>query len=211
MSGTSTLVATAPAATPANGRIANGLTHFGFKILLKPDRFTSIRGFREFGRLVRRTARYLDTEFQTDSKLHHRPRVREVLFLDTPDFRLYNNGFILRRRISYVDGFPVRDPEIVFKFRHTSEEKVTAVDVRPQIQGAYRVKLKEQVIPLTAEIGGYRTLYSHNCQFPLTHVHEGDRTALATLIRLFPALSVLRGSDGEHVALVNEGYVEELL
>jgi len=47
-----------------------------------------------------------------------RPEIREVLFLDTADFGLYNNAFILRRRIRYEDGFPSGDPEIVFKFRH---------------------------------------------------------------------------------------------
>jgi hypothetical protein len=62
-------------------------------------------------------------------------RVREVLFVDTADFRLYNNAFILRRRIPYQDGFPVGEPEIVFKFRHPDIQKAAETDVRPQIQG----------------------------------------------------------------------------
>ena len=44
-----------------------------------------------------------------------KPAIREVLFLDAADFRLYNNSFILRRRIRYRDGFPAGEPEIVFK------------------------------------------------------------------------------------------------
>ena len=35
-----------------------------------------------------------------------KPAIREVVFLDTVDFRLYNNAFILRRRIAYEYGFP---------------------------------------------------------------------------------------------------------
>ena len=66
------------------------------------------------------------------------------MFGDTPDFRLYNNAFILRRRIAYVDGFPVGDPEIVFKFRHPDETAATAVDVRPKIAGKYRIKFKAE-------------------------------------------------------------------
>jgi hypothetical protein len=41
-----------------------------------------------------------------------------------------------------VDGFPVRDPEIVFKYRHSDEKTATAVDVRPKIAGKYRIKFK---------------------------------------------------------------------
>jgi hypothetical protein len=37
-------------------------------------------------------------------------KIREVLFIDTHDLRLYNNAFILRRRIAYKDGFPAGDP-----------------------------------------------------------------------------------------------------
>jgi hypothetical protein len=44
-------------------------------------------------------------------------------------------GASQRWRISYVDGFPVGDPEIVFKFRHPDEQQATAMDVRPKIAG----------------------------------------------------------------------------
>ena len=43
--------------------------------------------------------------------------------MDTADFHLYNNAFILRRRIAYEDGFPTGEPEIVFKFRHPDLQK----------------------------------------------------------------------------------------
>ena len=61
-----------------------------------------------------------------------RPQIREVLFLDTADYRLYNHAFILRRRIRYEDGFPAGDPEIVFKFRHPDLQKAAELDVRPE-------------------------------------------------------------------------------
>lgn len=56
-------------------------------------------------------------------------KIREVLFIDTEDFRLYNNAFILRRRITYADGFPIGDPEIVFKFRHPDLQMCAESDV----------------------------------------------------------------------------------
>ena len=41
------------------------------------------------------------------------------------------------------------------------------MDVRPKIAGDYRIKFKAEALPLKGEIGGVRTLYSHNAQFPM--------------------------------------------
>jgi len=126
-------------------------------------------------------------DFIADPKASQRPDIREIVFLDTPDFRLYNNAFILRRRVTYVDGFPVGDPEIVFKLRHPDEKTAAAVDVRPSISGKYQIKFKAEALPLKDQIGGYRILYSHNYQFGLSQVHEADRTAMATPDPHFPS------------------------
>lgn len=181
------------------------------KLILKPDRFTSVESFRDFGKLVKRTAKVLKVGFADDPNAGRRPEIREIVFGDTADYRLYNNAFILRRRISYVDGFPVGDPEIVFKFRHPDEEEAAAVDVRPQISGKYRIKFKAEALPLKDQIGGFRILYSHNCQFGLSQMHEGNRTAMSTLARVFPSLSALKRSDEEKVELVSGAIVEEVL
>jgi len=197
--------------TYADGAPFDRIQYLEGKLILKPDRFTSVDSFREFGRLVQKTAKRVGIEHIADAKTGMRPEIREINFLDTPDFRLYNNAFILRRRVSYVDGFPVGDPEIVFKFRSPDEKQAMELDVRPKIAGKYKVKFKAQALALKDEIGGYRILYSHNCQFGLSQVHEADRFAMSTLIRVFPALSTLKKSSGEKVALVNGGIVEEVL
>jgi hypothetical protein len=181
------------------------------KIILKPDRFTSVQSFHDFGKLVHDTAKDLKIGFIPDVKTDRRPGIREITFLDTPDFRLYNHAFILRRRISYQDGFPVGDPEIVLKFRHPKMEQAAELDLRPHISGKYRIKFKAEVLPLRDQIGGFRLLYSHNCQFGLSQVPEEERTKLATLARVFPALAVVMKSESEKVSLVNEAIVEELL
>src|SRR4029077_9515321 len=147
------------------------------KLILKPDRFTSVESFRDFGKIVKRTAKSLDVDFVEDREAGLRPQVREIVFGDTPACRLYNNAFILRRRSSYVDGFPVGDPEIVFKFRHPDEQKATALDVRAKIEGKYRIKFKAEALPLKDELGGYRILYSHNCQFGLSQTYQSDKTS----------------------------------
>src|SRR5262245_16462790 len=157
------------------------------KSILKPDRFTSRQGFGDFARIVRQAAEKADVDLSPHHLDQQRPQIREVVFLDTADFRLYNHAFILRRRIRYEDGFPVGDPEIVFKFRHPDMQKAAELDMRPNIAGHYRIKFKDEVLPLQDQVGGYRLLFSHNAQFPLSQAPEGDRTALGTLARVFPA------------------------
>jgi len=39
---------------------------------------------------------------------------------------------ILRRRILYADGFPIGDPEVVFKFRDPDLQRAAKADLRPQ-------------------------------------------------------------------------------
>jgi hypothetical protein len=197
--------------TYADGAPLDKVTYLEAKLILKPDRFTSVQSFRDFGKLVKQAAKKVSVGFIADPNADRRPEIREIVFGDTFDFRLYNNAFILRRRISYMDGFPVGDPEIVFKFRHPDEQKATAVDVRPKIAGAYRIKFKAEALPLKDQVGGYRILYSHNCQFGLSQMHDADRTSMATLTRVFPALASIKKSDDEHLSLVNGGIVEEIL
>jgi hypothetical protein len=195
----------------ADGAPLDKIQYLEAKLILKPDRFTSVQSFRDFGKLVQQAAKKTGVGFIEDVKAQQRPEIREIIFGDTPDFRFYNNAFILRRRVSYVDGFPVGDPEVVFKFRHPDEEKAASFDVRPKIAGTYQIKFKAEVLPLKDEIGGFRILYSHNCQFGVSQMHESDKTSMATLVRVFPALSAVKKGDDEKISLVNEGIVEEVL
>ena len=183
------------------------------KVILKGDRFTSVQSFHDFTKLVRRAAKESDVGFSTEEFEGLRPQIREVLFLDTSDFRLYNNAFILRRRLTYEDGFPVGDPEIVFKFRHPDLQTAANLDVRPNIAGEYRIKFKAEALPLKDQIGAIRMLFSHNVEFPMSHMHEGevDGSKMATLVHVFPALHNLKTSPTEQVELVNQTAVEEVL
>ena len=88
------------------------------KLVLKPNHFRSRKSLFDFAKILREPAEQHDVTFSMGHFRDEPIQIREVLFVDTPDFRLYNNAFILRRRIRYEDGFPIGDPEIVFKFRH---------------------------------------------------------------------------------------------
>ncbi len=195
----------------SDGHPLDDVHYLECKIILKPDRFTSRQGFVDFAKLARRAAEKADVDLSTDHLDGQRPEIREVVFLDTADFRLYNNAFILRRRISYEDGFPVGDPEVVFKFRHPDMQKAAELDVRPHIPGVHRLKFKAETLPLKDRIGGMRVLYSHNVEFGMSQLKESDRAALSALVRLFPCLAPLKGSGGDMVELVNQTIVEEVL
>ncbi|HTR63405.1 MAG TPA: hypothetical protein VMH37_16975 [Candidatus Binataceae bacterium] len=178
------------------------------KLILKPDRFTAPPTFQEFGKLVRRAADALDIGFSTGDFKSARPRIREVVFLDTKDFTLYNNAFILRRRVAYQDGFPVGDPEVVFKFRHPDLQTAAEMDVRPKITGDYRIKFKAEALPLKEKLGGIRLLYSHNVEFSL--LRDMQSVSMSDLASFFPALGKL-GKSAKKVTLVNHTIVEEVL
>lgn len=194
----------------SDGHPLDEVQYLECKLILKPDRFTAASVFLEYGELVAQTAKEFGVGF-TGRPTAVKPVFREVAFLDTADFRLYNNAFILRRRIAYEDGFPVSDPEIVFKFRHPDRQLAAELDVRPQMAGKYRIKFKAEALPLKDQVGAYRLLYSHNVQFFRSQAPEGDQTAMSSLVRVFPALTALKTSADDRVELVNQTIVEEVL
>ena len=205
--------------TYLDGRRFDDLQFLQCKLILKPERFTSRHVFKEFAQLVHRAADATGVAYHHTPKLDKRPEVREVLFLDTGDFHLYNNAFILRRRISYEDGFPVGDPEIVFKYRSQDMMIAQSTDVRPRISGNYKIKFKIELLPLKERVGGVRRLLAHNVEFGLSQAPEADRLAMSSLDHmslpelqhLFPPLEIISCDGPSDVALVNQCIVEELM
>ncbi|HET8725753.1 MAG TPA: hypothetical protein VFM53_16270 [Anaeromyxobacteraceae bacterium] len=195
----------------ADGHPLDDVQYVESKIILRPERFTSRDSFWDFARIVKRVAREHGAGFETAGFARQRPQIREVVFLDTADFRLYRSGFILRRRIAYQDGFPAGEPEVVFKYRIPDLQEAAAVDVRPRIEGDYRIKFKAEVLPPREGAGGVRMLYSHNCEFPLGASHGADHRSLEAIARALPALSRLERKKGDSIALVNHTIVEEVL
>ncbi len=207
------MLATTRAATPAtysDGSPLDEVHYLECKLILKPDRFTAAEVFLEFGQIVAATAARCGVGYEGKG-VALRPELREILFLDTAEYRLYNNAFILRRRIPYVHGFPQPDPEIVCKFRHPDLDTAAGMDMRPGIAGRYRIKFKAEALPLKDRVGGYRLLYSHNVEFNQSQAPEGDQTAMSLLAEILPPLAALGTDPSDHVALVNQTFVEEVL
>jgi hypothetical protein len=202
--------------TYADGLPIHQVEYLCCKLILRPNHFTSRESLFEFAEVMREPAKEHGVVLSTKG-FHAAPlKIREVLFVDTHDFRLYNNAFILRRRIPYKDGFPVGEPEIVFKFRHPDLQTAAETDVRPQILGEHRVKFKCQALPLKEKLGGIRLLYSHNVQFSRSAIgiDAVGRDAILNMdrmVEIFPVLARVRKEPGEKVALVSETIIEEVL
>lgn len=198
-------------ATYSDGSPLDEVHYLESKLILRPERFASAADFWDYAALVRRAADETGVGFSTKGLKGSRPHIREVAFLDTKDFNLYNHSFILRRRVTYQDGFAVGDPEVVFKFRHPDLQTAAALDVRPTLPVEYRVKFKAEALPLHDRIGGYRMLYSHNVQFALDSRQKLNGIPLLALAGLFPALTSLGNANHQRIDLVNSTIVEEVL
>jgi len=202
------------------GRYADGIPYpeieyAACKLILRPNHFVSRKSLFDFAKVLRSPAEKHGVRFSTDEYIDAPLKIREVLFIDTKDFRLYKNAFILRRRIPYTDGFPAGEAEIVFKFRHQDLQTTVETDIRPQIKGDYRIKFKAQALPLKDRLGGIRLLYSHNVQFPRSSLYEtggglGNIT-MDAIVKVFPVLERLKKAPNEKIELVSETIIEEVL
>jgi hypothetical protein len=75
------------AGTYADGHPLDEIQYLEAKLILKPDRFTSVESFRDFGKLIKKTAKNEEVGFVPDVEAGLRPNIREIIFMDTPDFR----------------------------------------------------------------------------------------------------------------------------
>src|SRR5579862_6226087 len=61
----------------ADGTPLDRVQYLEAKLILKPDRFTSVQAFRDFGKIVKHTAKKLDIGFIRDRAAELRPEIRE--------------------------------------------------------------------------------------------------------------------------------------
>ena len=197
----------------ADGMPIHQVEYLCCKLILRPNKFCSRDSLFDFGKAMREPAKQHGVKYSVAGFDAQPVKIREVLFIDTEDFRLYNHAFILRRRIPYKDGFPIGDPEIVFKFRHPDLQVAAETDVRPHILGDHRVKFKCQALPLKEKLGGIRLLFSHNVQFLRSAVGMGKENVrdMDALVELLPALRCVRKTPKEEIKLVSNTIIEEVL
>ena len=178
-----------------------------FKILLKPERFFAPERLEEYWEIVGKIAKKCGVGVTTNKDAFHR-LIREVLFYDTKSFDLYKNAFILRKRTFYKNGWPETNHELTVKYRHPEFKEAAAVDVNPLMPGERKIKFKEEILTLKNELGGMRSLYSHNCVLytPNIVLTQG----LADIAKIFPSMQKIGLLPKSKIQLVNHMAVEEL-
>lgn len=182
--------------------------HREYKLLLRGDLFAKPAHFHKYWKVTRRVAKSLGIEIRKRGKPME-THLREVLFFDTPKFRLYNNGFILRQRTFYRKGLPETNHEVTLKFRHHDRETAAAVDVRPLHLSGGTLKFKEEVLMNHDKPGGSRTIYSHGYEF-----HTADAVvglSFQGISRIFPALLQTGAKPTTSLSIVNGIAIEEVL
>ncbi len=194
--------------TYADGHPLDQIHYREYKIILRPDRFTSAQSFHEFAKLVRHTAKEAEIGLVGTDQMGEDNQIREVLFYDTPAFDLYNHAYMLRKRTVYRHGWPAEDAELTLKFRHPEADAAVVVDVRPASRAEHRVKFKEELLGLRDKLGGMRSLYSHACELSTPSL-VSDR-GLVEVASAFPAVRQLGRAAGT-IGVVNNLAVEEVL
>ncbi len=191
----------------ATSAIPEPLQYREYKLLLKSDHFTKPSHFHKFWKIARRVAKKLDIVIRKRGKpmeIH----VREVIFVDTPRFRLYNNGFMLRRRMFYKKGLPQSNYELTLKFREPDRATAAAVDVQPLLSSSYAIKFKEEILLPRDGQPGMRAIYAHSCDLdtPSTIITQSSET----ISQVFPVLLKTGAKPKTLLSIVNAP-IEEIL
>jgi len=190
--------------------IYEALHYREFKILLKAADFGEAIDLevRDYWKLVRRVAGELLINVRR-GKREREPHYRDIVFLDTPEFDLYRNGYMLRVRRPYVGAKPARTYELTLKFRGSDIGRAAQVDVNPDDGRPGRVKFKEEILLVSSELGGMRSIFSHTCQ--LREQTEPIGTTFGDFTRIFPSLSALGPKPTTPIAPAAPVPVQEVL
>ncbi len=194
--------------TAAAGEAAEKIHYREYKLLLKPERFAGEDGFHKFYKHAHHVAKQLDIQFEKADQ--HESHIREVVFYDTPHFKLYNDGFILRKRTFFKHGHPEPNFELTIRFRHPDATVAAAVDMRPLLPCIHTIKFKEELLQLSDTLGGMRTLYANGCELDTPNVVLTQRFEIIS--QVFPALQRVRTANPKATfTLVNDVVVDETL
>lgn len=181
-----------------------------FKILLKPEDFSDdvANDVSDYWRLARRVAGQLDLAIRRNRE-ESKPRLREIVFLDTPGSDFYRNSFMLRVRREILADGPAKEYELTLKFRDPDVGRALGVDPRPAPGVSGVMKFKEEILLVSSALGGMRSIFSHTCQLK---AHRGPLPAtFADCLAIFPMLACLKLAPETPIAPAVDTRVEEVL
>ncbi len=182
-----------------------------FKILLKAEDFDSAdihAEVHDYWKLARRVAGELLINVRR-SKTEDEPRYRDIVFLDTARFDLYRRGYMLRVRRDYEGLDPAKPYELTLKFRGPDIAQAERMDLSPAKGVRGRTKFKEELLLVSSQLGGMRSIFSHTAQ--LKELEAPIGRTFGDFVRLFPHLRTLRIAAKEKVAPAAKVPVQEVL
>ncbi len=187
---------------------ADQIKYREYKLLLSAEKFHKRNSFHKFWKIAHHAAKTLGVHLsKVDSE--QSPQIREVVFFDTPHFKLYNAGFILRKRTFYKHGLPENHHELVLKFRHPDKATAAAVDVRPLLPCIHTIKFKEEILLPHDNLPGMRLIYSHNCELDTPNILLTQKVEVIS--NAFPALKTVGANPKATMAPVHGVSIAEYL
>jgi len=179
-----------------------------YKLLLKPERFADEDDFHKFYKHIHQVAEGIGVHLEKSEK--HEPHMREVVFYDTPHFKLYTDGFILRKRTFFKKGHPEPNFELTIRYRHPEAKVAAAVDMHPLLPCIHTVEFKEEILQLKDQPAGMRMLYANDCKLDTPNVILTQR--FETISQVFPALRRVHSANPKAtMGIVNDVTVDETL
>lgn len=182
------------------------VTYCEYKILIDAARLRGLDDFKSFWLAIKGVAAHCDVDvYKEPHELEF--GMRRVGFYDTPDFDLYRNAFIYRKRTTIAAGFAASD-ETTLKFRHPELIKAQAVDIKRAGASVGSIKFKEELLCPRDGSVGYRSIFSHN------HVDVRDTVSpvsvtFGELAAQHPAVATLPVAPEALLVLVNDKTIEE--
>ena len=192
---------------PHAASVGDDINYREYKLLLSIDRFAKPTSFHKFWKITRRVAKELGIPLRKRGKPME-THAREVVFFDTPKFRLYNAGFILRRRTFYREGMPDDNHELTVKFRGPDLAAAASANVHPTPPVIGQIKFKEELL-MDANPGTMRTIYSHGCELRTPSIALTQ--SFASIAKVFPVLERSKSKPAADLHVVNRINIEELL
>ena len=179
-----------------------------YKLLLKPERFADEDSFHKFYKHTHHVAKKIGIDLEKSQK--HEPHLREVVFYDTPHFKLYTDGFILRKRTFFKKGRPEPNFELTIRYRNPDAKAAAAVDMHPLLPCIYTIKFKEEILQLHDSLAGMRMLYANGCELDTPNVVLTQQFEIIS--QVFPALQRVRSANPKAtLTIVNDTTVDETL
>lgn len=181
------------------------VTHREFKMLLKPEKFTSRKALLEFNELLERTAKTLGVHYEPVESLDSQLRI--VQFYDTKNEDLRKNKLIFRIRQIRAGGWPDDSWELTFKCRAPEYEKAAGFDTDTTMTKMQRKKFKEELIRGEAP-GTMTSIFSNNVIIESPEIDL--EFPLARLAQALPHLNTLDLNMEERLSIVAGAKVFEL-